>query len=779
MARAVTDTQDWSALYAGIQAQANIPGVRYVNQRGSQLTYRDPLVKLDDVIAAVQGAQQPPVFVYVFADVVVLPAMRDWAIEGIALFIVARRIVATTGTFLQLDYRGKNNATVVLYAGEIEGPLEVRAVTASDAPPTLFDLREFDSLGVQIARSADGAPVQRTALDRIDDSLLGFASDGWISLSTLCLFASVLERTQPEDSAAMFSWVKAATARSTAANDLYLQSCAALSQLLLSESNVGFVPYLSKTVYQKVATAYATAAAQYETEYQRFMQQSATAQQWIDAAGNMQKYFELTDEFNKQLIDQATQNLTAAQDAMRQATIRFTIQKNVVMQTRPLFEAGIEIWKSDQTLKAVFDILMAVVTFAAAIAAVAVGDGEAAPAAASSAAKAGEAAAAAAKAGGEAAQVAGTMQKLADSMKALQKAAESLAAIGDFMGKIQAIAAGLQTAGSLDDLAFPETDDISSQAQWDVYRLQVDNMMKFAVDNGIEHAQDYNEAMDGLAIYGKALAATQTSLVRTAQEVTRLLLQKEVSRAMTRTLATYVDKLQREKERDERMMYLVSLRGSAIKQWLFVAVQNYVSAYKYWALRDSTVDPSVVASVSQLTTDLAKMEQEYADALASFNPPPQKMVNVTVDVDDAATLAELRTSGAVRIPIGLGQRAFVGFGRVRLTRVRAWLYGARGAQQVSVNISASGRYDDRLGSTTYHFTSTPVERVFQYNGPAGDPTGIIVDGDVADEQAYAYFQPTPFTEWMISVPANLNPGIDLSTLTRISLSFAGSVNGLM
>jgi hypothetical protein len=206
-------------------------------------------------------------------------------------------------------------------------------------------------------------------------------------------------------------------------------------------------------------------------------------------------------------------------------------------------------------------------------------------------------------------------------------------------------------------------------------------------------------------------------------------------------------------------------------------MRNYNAAFRYWALRPSGVTASAFAPVTELRAGLAQLTQDYANALAAFRPPPQLLRELAVDIDDAAVLAALRTKGEVVVAMPLAAKAFAGLGRVRLTRVRAWLQGVAAGAPVIVEISTSGKYDDRLSGASYRFTSAPVLRTFQYQGAFGDDKGIIVDGMVADEEQFAYFQPTPFTEWLIRVPADRNPGLRLDSITALRLSFAGSVIG--
>lgn len=779
MANPVTDHSDWSAFYADVQAGAQVPATSETTRDGSSLVIRDLLVSLDTVITAVETAPTRPLFVYVFADVVTLPAQRNWALPPVALFIVARRVVATSGTFLQLDYRKDTHATLVLYANEIEGPLSVHAVTAAQPnAPHVFDLTSFDSLGVQVAYA--GNQAVQTPLPALPDELLAVGSPLWMSLSTNFEIGSIVVESRPEAARGILAWIQAASSPSQQLRDMGLQSAALLAQLTVTASGVTFVPYLSPTVYRDSATAFGNAVKQYESEYQRFSAAVASKEQWIASAQNMQKYFALTNDFNRALVAQATANLEGAKAAVEEAKQRFVLVQLTIAPLREKFKAGIEIWKSDQQLAAAFSILTAVATFAVSIGLMATGDEAAAGGAEGAAVSAGKAAEQAAKAGGQAAKLSGTMRTLAEAMKSLKKISEALAKTYEFIQKIVDAASRIRSSGGYAN-PVPSVSDISAQAEWDIFRMKVDEMMQFPVDKGIEGAAEYREALDQLSIYGKAFAATQASLIRTAQELARLQLQSRVSSEMTTTIDASIERMKAAEKPDQLLMHLLFARGLNVKRWLFIAIRNYAWSYRYWALRPSAVTPSITASASDLVEQLATMQRDYADALQSFNPPPQTFGaeegGVAVDITDARVLDDLRKSGEAQFTLDATAPAFAAYDRVRLSRLRVWLYGASGPAYVQIR--TNGVYRDRLSGQGFTFTAAPLERFFQYHGAPGDPGGIDGDGVVADEQRFAYFQPTPFTVWHLKLPKALNPKIDLSGLSKVSMTFTGSAIGSM
>lgn len=97
---------------------------------------------------------------------------------------------------------------------------------------------------------------------------------------------------------------------------------------------------------------------------------------------------------------------------------------------------------------------------------------------------------------------------------------------------------------------------------------------------------------------------------------------------------------------------------------------------------------------------------------------------------------------------------------------------------VHVNIVGSGVYKDRLHGESFIFSSDSLKRLFQYRIDKDGQTHIVVDGKIADEEEYAYFQPTPFSEWEIELPTEIKQGarsqfvnknLDLSNVVAIKM----------
>ena len=164
------------------------------------------------------------------------------------------------------------------------------------------------------------------------------------------------------------------------------------------------------------------------------------------------------------------------------------------------------------------------------------------------------------------------------------------------------------------------------------------------------------------------------------------------------------------------------------------------------------------------------------------------MTQQQVVIDDPAVLAALKSTGIAHWALQLTNANFSGMDRVRLTIVRVWLEStpvAGADYDVEISITNLGNYLDRFQGTPYQFTAQPLQRGFKYRVSAqnegnydhifanGTYGYIEIDGAVDQEVSYAYFEPTPFSEWQIKV-ANAGAGLDLSGVTRIVMEFAGS-----
>lgn len=789
---------DWAALYGGVQQNAQIPGTSDARINQNDALFRDMYVDLSDVQNKIRASGLNPFSVTVYADVVHIPDAKAWTFASSALTIAARRVEVAGQAQVILDFRKTQDAALVIYADEIAGSLQAVGVFASGGPQPL-EVTAVTARGLSIG-DANGQLTQQT-LAGTQGPMLQDGSDFQLSLVAIFQFATVLLETQPDIANAQLEWVKAASANSQQPLmvNLCLQS-AAMQALLNATTQAGaagaaFVPYLTKTVYTNLAQAYVAQAQDYETQYNRFSDKNEQIEARIAAAKIMLAQAQDQTGYVDGLIQQCQKNLTEANAAVNAARYNLQAQQDTVAAAKIDFEAGIEAFEREQKLKAAFEIVTSVFTFAASIGLMMVGDEAAGAGAASSAVSGAEAVASTAKSGSEAAK---TASSLAKSMKQLLTMLDALNKTIDFAAKIAAAAQSIQSAGgSTPDIASMDISTggtaISASDNWQIFKLSADAALKDAVDQGIGGASDYQLQLDILTVYGQSLAAAQVAVINLSQELARLLMQKQVSVQQAKRLSDYMAQMQASEEPNAAMMQIFYQLYLDAKRSLFVALKNYQLSYQYWALRPSTVRPSITDTVGQFSSNLSSLtavEMDEASALAAFSPPPQFLKQITYEVTDPSVLQSLAATGAASWPVDTVAAAFAGLDRVRVTTVRVWLEGAKAAasRPINIQLSTSGSYRDRYKGADYQFTSPPLQRVFQYRvtppTPGTTPDWVFdngqdgfvnVDARVDDMVQFAYFVPTAFSDWTINLPANLNPGLDLSGVTKVTMTFSGSV----
>jgi len=760
---------DWETLFHEVQQEANIPDCTLTTLNKYHTVVRDMVVDLDKLQATLQQQGVAPLMVSIYADVVRLPAGLNWTLQSSSLTIVARRIETSDQAKITLDFREKANAVLLLYAQEFAAPLQVKALVAGQADPTSYAISELDTIGLRISCTDD--KPQQTPLKALTAPLTNEGSDLHLMLVAEFMYATVLVNRQPDAAEPMLEWIRACAVYSPAFNEMVVQSASLLVMLSSQPSNALFVPVLSPQVYKDTAAAYTTVALEYERQYERFSAQESDLEARIDAAELMLKDSIAQSQFNQQLIQQCDTNLDIARRAVEAAMTRFKMQQLEMQRAAGTFAIGLEVWKMQQQWKAALSIIGAILEFATAIAAMAATGGAAAPAAAAEAA---EAAATAAK----------NTVELGDAMTNLSKIIQALAKVYDMALKIEQAASSLSQGQSMaDQLAQMSLDgdqgELSGTVFWDQYQLQADSNMKPAIDNNIGGATDYKLQMDILALYGKDLTTKQVALIQISQQLVRLKLQQQVDDARQARLQDYVNQLKAGQAPTTEMMQQFYLRYLMQKLSLFVALENYIHAYKYWALQDSTCNCSITEKIEALTSGLAQIQSDYNRALENFNPHPQAFQNMPYAIVAPDKLESFKQSGSVSFTIGALDNVFADFNRVRVELVRVTLAGARCASPIYVELRTTGVYTDRWqNQPTAPFVSQGLQLGFIYDPASGS---VLLDGRLADETKFAYFVPTPFTEWRISLATDsqYNRQLDLSDLSGIELEFSGSLMAKM
>lgn len=145
---------------------------------------------------------------------------------------------------------------------------------------------------------------------------------------------------------------------------------------------------------------------------------------------------------------------------------------------------------------------------------------------------------------------------------------------------------------------------------------------------------------------------------------------------------------------------------------------------------------------------------------------------------NASKVVELRENNVASVSLSLYNKQFRAFDKVRIEEVKVFLHGAQTSSGfLEVQIESESILQDRLGNRKYIFTGEKWNRLFRYKIPRKTETlrsAYEIKADIHTSRTPLTLVPTPFTTWLISVPIEQNPGLDLSGLTSIEILFSGS-----
>ncbi|MEA5514723.1 hypothetical protein [Nodularia sp. UHCC 0506] len=788
----------WASLYQDLEDHFHIPGITEIITE-PQPVMRQMFVNLPQAIVDIKAKNIDWKVLTIYADVVKIPQDYRLQLEGNSIIIIARRIEVIDKAEIVLKFPDKQAASLVIYTNEVGGSLKIRALLNQETNPLWTEeINQVTSLGFRVAYRE--GKVSKTDLNSFPANMRTIQSELYKQLIISFQYATILAESKKDIACAILAWIKKSTSTWLEMQEIFLQSSALLLDLKAASGNVPFVPYLSRSQYQELSKAFTDAAESFELEYDNFRNANLDLIQRHKSASLMLGYFTDTENFSQKLIDQAHDNLVNAKQSFSANINRISVQKDKLEKSKKVFEKGLEEWKAKkqrevtfESIKASVEIAAAVIGLVGSVTIVVVGvvgvaaGGAGVPVAAAGVAGATGSIAAIGVTVAKAAQGASAIAKVAKALEIIIKVVEVLDKAIEAIAKILEVVETIEKAidksdllkqiDQLTDLSNPnleKSDDIS----WSVFEQEVKVALKMPVDEKVNGAIEYLKELHVLAIYGKAINTSQRTFIELTQQLVRLKLEKEVSEKQVSRIQSYVKELEAGKQPNEEMMQLLYQRYLNVKRWLFVAIENHNAAYKYWALRQPSFVPSIMKRVSELKKDLATIQNDLVSALKRFDPRPQDMEEITCVLSDPEMLEIFKKTGKITWNISLAQPEFEGCNRVRIRTVRAWIDGAISQAlapskfaPITVSLSTSGIFYDRYKGQKYEFMATPLQRQFKYTST----NNIMIDGEDAEENKHDYYQPTPFTTWIISLPQAKNAGIDLKGVYQIRLEFKGSL----
>ncbi|MBV8634660.1 MAG: hypothetical protein JO002_09245, partial [Burkholderiaceae bacterium] len=266
-----TAPADWAALYGELAIEGKIPNASGAQVDARNAVFRSMYLNLADLKQQIAASGQQPTHVTVYADVLAIPAGLSWLLAAGALVVYARRIEVDASASVLLDYRTSSTAALLVFCQEMQGALNVRAVTTSvSEQPVSFVVTAANANPGAAIKSVNGAPVM-SAMTRAGGLPMTPTADFEMWLNNGFIYGTLLYDSQPDLALAILNWVKDWSATSPSLLGLFMRTTS-LATLLAAQisaraNGASFVPYLSNTVYTQLASAYVDQARQYESDY--------------------------------------------------------------------------------------------------------------------------------------------------------------------------------------------------------------------------------------------------------------------------------------------------------------------------------------------------------------------------------------------------------------------------------------------------------------------------------------------------------------------------------
>jgi len=214
-------------------------------------------------------------------------------------------------------------------------------------------------------------------------------------------------------------------------------------------------------------------------------------------------------------------------------------------------------------------------------------------------------------------------------------------------------------------------------AGWDTYRDKVTAVFAEIPVGEIDFALDYQLALLELANLGKAVTGCQRAVIQTGDEYTRMLVALRVSQAETARMTKAVDGLADQAALLSAFKAALFGKVLATRSWIFLDFQQYVAAYRYFALADAApIRLSALKSAAEYAGDAATLQAAVLMAALQFKG--QLDSGIVFRTDDKPPLNvfgerwkdDLQAKRELRFGIKAGDPRFKRYSRVRIQRIR-------------------------------------------------------------------------------------------------------------
>ncbi|KAK6503724.1 hypothetical protein TWF481_008728 [Arthrobotrys musiformis] len=748
---------------------------------------RKPYLDLADAIELVKtslGTNSAEIYLY--CDL--LQFAGDKAIEmprRTTLYIFAREVSALTAKPGPLVIKYTQSVVVFFATPGLDENFAVKFVDSDGGIHEMNITVPKNSYGVMVEVVAGGpAPTAEpvtapgfalNSMDYMGDLSLTAETFVEDDLPRLLQFQQVLatawRATNPALAMKIYDFIAKTAEGSTAALPIYKQAVTSLSKLkMISDPLQQYVPNLDISQIKEVLGDHLAVAQQFENSFNEFSKQQQSAENAVNTAMDAFTNSKIAVEKYKFLESQAKSRLEFAVQAMNEAIYNYNNTYNQIPLRLKTYQSGIAEYATSQTGRLILNVMIAVGTIVLTIGAGAIG-ATALPASAVGGSLA-------YKDMGTALQVIKNADTTTDAVRG---AVESIRYMVDNIGRTLTTMASTMTTLNLllgttvpalkpngfevktFDIPDPldRVDMINLSAAWDNWRVL--NELAWSkmpeAQKRIDGASDYYAALYSLSNNGKAVVAAQAAYIQVFDDYMEASVNLQTAQSQNKVLQGAINRLQ------DPLVYHTFKRAMfdrliAVRSWVAVEFNDYVSAYQYYTLSSSP--PAVVpvmSPASYYSSAVADLQSDATNAQSSFRSQFQTVSLSSTDPDSvfgSNWKNDLKSLSGLTFSIPSNSSYFASTSRVRVQRLRCYLIGAE-AEEVRTTITISGAFEDKALSYPYSplkFVSDSTPLRFYYVPSQNDPNDanmnlIRQDGVYARQEVF--MTPTPFAVWNIKL----------------------------
>ncbi|KAF4577354.1 hypothetical protein EYR36_005342 [Pleurotus pulmonarius] len=764
----------WKALYSG-GSFPSLPGKDYApppNQDSfiQRDLYLDGAKALDDHTSSFLRT--------LYSDVLALPSVTHLKFPrgggGIQIF---SRLIATDGHAITFSYDGPSSDSCLLSVFHSHSTFPL-TYSIYGQPPVKIEPPPNTS-GFNLTFEGGRAIIDYfPAYDEVD---LREGSQLALLLATQLRASNILFWLHPTFALAITDHVSVVTSNSTFAAAINLQANALLNQLNADAARgttteyaaLAYAPSLTIETYIQGLNGAIDTAGAFQSQYDRFVDKAASMAVQAAAWDTMLQRSQDVLTTQMRLAQEAYDKFQSAIGILNDCENASKNHQRVLGDASRDFRLGLEIWEREQMRKQAF----LAIRIAFSIAILVTGNP----------ASIGDILETVLEAGETISEIA----KISESVKQLQDVVQTLNAM--WASTLKTVEVMMQIKNNPDWDVSTSAGDVQASAvlvamtgiaAWDVWRLEVEEAIQAAVDEGIGGASKYLLELRKHSINGKLLCMARAQAVRAGQEYSELQMSVWVTRRDTARLVALREQFEHEEAAAKEASIYFWDRLMLLNTGVLTMMRNVIWAYRYYALRDSTVILSPLKSVADFKADSQTLRTEVINWQEGFSsaPSPYDYHRTAADLPlnyGPAVIASLKETSHATFTLNPPPELagpFVGGGRFRTFGLRVYLDGARpratasdGSGVITLSIKTSGLYHDVFRGKFFAFTRMPLARSFSYRLSQTGETKIEIDSIIPSD---VYADPTPLTQWTIAVTKP--DTVDLSGLTGVRLEWKGN-----